>query len=161
MVSASLWSNGAGAVAAAVLHGALVACGGGVPADTEGIRRPNIVLVLSDDQDYEHFGFLGSERVKTPALDRLADEGVLFTTAHVPAARCRPSQAALLTGQWPHQTGICNNVGPGRVDPERALPMLMRRGGYATFGGGKFWEGHPRDVGFQRNGGRLLCHWRH
>ena len=46
--------------------------------------RPNIVFIISDDQDYEHLGFMGNEFVHTPSLDELASEGVVFTTAHLP-----------------------------------------------------------------------------
>ncbi len=111
------------------------------------IDRPNVVLVVADDQDYEHLGFEGNEVVHTPTLDRLATAGTIFSVVHTPA-RCRPSLAALLSGKLPHQSGIYYNRGPRELDAEGTLPVLLRSAGYATFAGGKFWEGDPRRLGF-------------
>ncbi len=110
--------------------------------------RPNIVLILSDDQDYEHLGFLGNPLVRTPALDRLAEEGVVFPTAHVTMSRCRPSLASLLTGRWPHQSGVYDNKAARKLVTEGSLPNLLKQAGYATFVGGKYWEGRTRAMGF-------------
>ena len=112
-------------------------------------ERPNIVLLLSDDQDFEQLGFLGHPAARTPTLDALAEAGVVFTTAHVAASRCRPSLASLLSGRFPHQHGIFYNEGPATLDPESSLPRLLEEAGYATFLGGKFWEGEPSAMGFQ------------
>ena len=110
--------------------------------------RPNIVFMLSDDQDYDHLGFMGSPSVRTPHLDRMARRGVTFPTAHVPMSRCRPVLASLLVGKWPDETGIYFNYGEGTLDPEGSLPQLLKDVGYRTFVGGKFWEGDPADYGF-------------
>ena len=82
---------------------------GGTVSAVETQSRPNIVLLISDDDDYEHFGFMGSEIAHTPTLDRLATAGTLFTTAHCPAPLCRPSLASILSGRLPHQHGIYAN----------------------------------------------------
>jgi uncharacterized sulfatase len=111
-------------------------------------RRPNIVVLVADDMDHEHFGFLGHPAARTPTLDALAAEGVVFTHGFVPMSRCRPAQAALLSGQWPHQNGVYFNVGADHIDPETALPVLLARAGYGTVGEGKFWEGEARAMGF-------------
>ena len=111
-------------------------------------RRPNVVVLIADDMDYEHFGFAGHPLAQTPTLDALAQQGVLFTHGFVPMSRCRPSQAALLSGLWPHQNGVYFNVGPDHVDPETSLATLLARAGYATDGEGKFWEGDARALGF-------------
>ena len=111
------------------------------------IVRPNIVLVVSDDQDYEHFGFVGNSVVHTPTLDRLAESGTIFSVMHTPA-RCRPSLASLLSGRYPHQSGIYYNRGPSELSRDGALPLLLRDAGYATFAGGKYWEGDPGRLGF-------------
>jgi arylsulfatase A-like enzyme len=63
----------------------------GPPPDETGEPRPNIVLVIADDMDYEHMGFMGNPRVETPTLDALARDGLVFPVAHVPMSRCRPS----------------------------------------------------------------------
>lgn len=111
-------------------------------------RRPNVVLIVADDMDPEHFGFAGHPLAQTPTLDELARTGVLFTHGFVPMSRCRPSQAALLTGLWPHQNGVYFNVGIDHIDPETSLARLLQRAGYATVGEGKFWEPDPRAMGF-------------
>jgi uncharacterized sulfatase len=110
--------------------------------------RPNIVLVVADDMDYEHLGFLGSSVAKTPTLDELAKTGVVFPVAHVPMSRCRPSLATLLSGRWPQQNGICDNVAPHTLARRDSLPNLLKAAGYATFQGGKFWEGSQLSMGF-------------
>jgi arylsulfatase A len=111
-------------------------------------ERPNVVVLVADDMDYEHFGFQGHPAARTPTLDALAEAGVLFTHGFVPMSRCRPAQAALLSGLWPHQNGVYFNVGADHIDPETALPLLLARAGYATVGEGKFWEGEARAMGF-------------
>ena len=117
---------------------------------------PNIVFLISDDQDFEHFGFMGHPDNPTPNLDRLAGRGTLFTTGHLPASVCRPSLASFLTGQYPHQSGIYANylqnpkIGGDTIHsaPARSIANLLRQSGYATYGSGKFWEGDARQQGF-------------
>lgn len=123
----------------------VVAC---APARPRAGERPNVVVLVADDMDYEHFGFHGHPAAQTPTLDALAEEGVLFTHGFVPMSRCRPAQAALLSGLWPHQNGVYFNVGADHIDPQTALPVLLARAGYATLGEGKFWEGEARAMGF-------------
>jgi uncharacterized sulfatase len=110
--------------------------------------RPNIVLVLSDDHDNRHLGFEGNQLVRMPTLDRLAAEGIVFGGAHVPMSRCRPSLAALLDGRYPHQNGILDNQTDRTLRRKNVLPELLKRAGYATFMGGKFWEGNHHSMGF-------------
>jgi len=116
------------------------------PAGADG--RPNVVVLVVDDMDYEHFRALGCPLAPTPTLDELARTGVVFTHGFVPMSRCRPSQASLLTGMWPHQNGVYFNVGADHIDPATALPNLLREAGYATVGEGKFWEYEARVMGF-------------
>lgn len=111
-------------------------------------ERPNVVLVVADDMDFEHFGFAGHPLAQTPTLDALAREGVLFEQGFVPMSRCRPMQAALLSGMWPHENGVYFNVGADHIDPATALPRLLAEAGYQTVGEGKFWEFEPRVMGF-------------
>ena len=70
--------------------------------ENEG-RPPNIVMILGDDHSYLDSGFMGSEHVQTPRLDRLADEGVVFPITYNTASICLPSQISLLTGLDPSQ----------------------------------------------------------
>lgn len=111
-------------------------------------ERPNLVLVVADDMDHEHFGFAGHRLAQTPTIDALAQQGVLFTHGFVPMSRCRPMQASLLTGMWPQEHGVYFNVGADHIDPATALPRLLAEAGYQTVGEGKFWEFEARTMGF-------------
>jgi arylsulfatase A-like enzyme len=121
---------------------------GGIHSAGGADERPNVVLLVADDMDFEHFGFAAHPLAETPTLDGLAGEGVLFTHGFVPMSRCRPAQAALLSGRWPHQNGVYFNVGADHIDPATALPNLLARAGYGTLGEGKFWEFEARAMGF-------------
>ena len=65
------------------------------------IEKPNIVLLVGDDQGYPYFGFMGADYVQTPNMDRLADRGILFKQGYVPTNHCRPSLQTLMTGTLP------------------------------------------------------------
>ena len=109
----------------------------------------NIVFIISDDHDNAHLGFLGNDVVHTPSLDKLASEGTVFRNCYLTASRCRPSLASLLSGRHPHQNGVYANFGHEEMlAPAGSLPNLLKKAGYATYGGGKYWEGDPRDMGF-------------
>ncbi len=75
----------------------------------DAARRPNIVLVVTDQQRYDTIAALGHPHVDTPNLDRLAREGVSFDQCHVTAASCVPARASLFNGQYPHTTGVLRN----------------------------------------------------
>ena len=122
-------------------------------------RRPNLVLILSDDQGYRDFGFMGNDVVRTPNLDRLAAASARFVNGYVPTSVCRPSLATLLTGLYPHQHQIHFNHPPHQAYPERreadrliravpALPRVLGEAGYTSLQTGKYWEGHYRNAGF-------------
>jgi len=120
------------------------ACGAASGGDES---PPNIVLLISDDHDWEQLGFLGHPAGPTPAIDALAARGAVFPVAHT-APRCRPALAGLLTGRHPHQTGIWANTSPLELRGANLLPRLLRKARYRTFAAGKFWEGDPREIGF-------------
>ena len=69
-----------------------------VLATTSWAKPPNVVLILSDDQSYTDYGFMGHPHIETPHLDKLASESALFRRGYVPTALCRPSLATLFTG---------------------------------------------------------------
>jgi len=69
-------------------------------------KRPNIIVVLCDDLGYGDLGCYGSTSIKTPHLDRMAREGMQFTDFYSSNALCSPSRAGLLTGRYPHRTGV-------------------------------------------------------
>lgn len=91
---------------------------------------PSIVLILADDLGYGDVGFTGSTQIRTPHLDRLAREGVIFTQGYVTAPVCSPSRAGLLTGRHQVRFGFDNNLAPASqpgFDPEFAgLPLGER-----------------------------------
>jgi len=129
----------------------LAACerGPATAAPAAGARRPpNIVLLISDDQDWQQLGFLGAAPSPTPALDELAAEGLVFTEGCA-APRCRPTLAGLMTGRYPHQSGFYSNASKRLLRGPNLLPRLLADAGYACYAEGKFWEGSPRAVGFQ------------
>lgn len=78
-------------------------------AHAAGSARPNILFALADDWGYGHAGAYGCAWVNTPAFDRVAREGVLFTHAYTPTAKCAPSRAAILTGRNPWQLKAAAN----------------------------------------------------
>lgn len=116
--------------------------------------RPNIILMISDDHDYEHFGFMGHPIAHTPTIDRLAREGTVFTTAHLPMSRCRPTLASLLSARYPHQNGVYYNFAGRPLEKTNALPLLLKEAGYRTYCEGKYWEGAPQRLGFTHGKGQ-------
>lgn len=119
--------------------------------------RPNVFLIVGDDQGWTDFGFMGHPVVRTPNLDRLASEGACFTSGYVPTSLCRPSLATLLTGLYPHQHRICANDPPEGVERGAMLPFirhvptlprLLGERGYLSLQTGKFWEGSYANAGF-------------
>ena len=120
-------------------------------------ERPNVVLIIGDDQGWSDFGFMGSEVVATPNLDRLAERAAVFPNGYVPTALCRPSLASLMTGLYPSQHRICSNDFPTAKDRSEThpfiqkvptVPRLLRDAGYLSLQTGKFWEGHYTNAGF-------------
>ena len=87
--------------------------------------RPNVVLILTDNHGAWSLGAYGNRDVRTPNIDRLADEGVLFTRAHANNAVCSPTRASLLTGLMPSQHGVHRYLGGGaaQIGPD-AYNML-------------------------------------
>ena len=128
---------------------------------------PNIVLILSDDQAWTDYGFMGHPHIRTPNLDRLAGEGVVFKRGYVPTALCRPSLMTLVTGHYAHHHGVTGNspsskhADPGsKLYTERlaslissikqfdTLPTLLAERGYVCHQSGKWWEGSYANGGF-------------
>jgi len=72
-------------------------------------KKPNIVIIISDDHSYQTIGAYGSQLAKTPQIDRLAKDGAVFTNAYVNNSICGPSRATLLTGKYSHKNGFKDN----------------------------------------------------
>lgn len=134
-------------------------------------QRPNVVIILADDQACGDFGFMGNAHVYTPNIDQLAQQSARYRHGYVPMSVCRPSLATILTGLYPHQHGIhFNHPPPGLAAMQRdltgagyrrirattdhlienipTLPRLLAAQGYACLQTGKHWEGSFRTAGF-------------
>jgi arylsulfatase A-like enzyme len=75
-----------------------------------GTKKPNIILIFSDDQGYSDLGCCGSKEVISPNLDKMAAEGVRLTDFYVTASVCTPSRSGLLTGRYPHRNGLFDMI---------------------------------------------------
>ena len=135
---------------------------------------PNVVLIISDDQAWADYSYLGHRHVATPNLDRLAAQSLTFTRGYTPVPLCRPSLASIVTGLPPHRHGVVGNdpdlPDPGvnamaaRGNPQyapyydaiieqfRRRPNMVRdltSRGYLALQTGKWWEGDPiKTAGF-------------
>ena len=96
---------------------ALAAC-----AALAGAAPPNVVLIVSDDQHWGDYGFMGHATLRTPNLDRLARESLVFPRGSVPSSLCCPSLASLITGRYPHEHGIVGNDPPEHAGQPRESP---------------------------------------
>ncbi len=112
-------------------------------APAHGVTRPNVVLVMTDDQGYGDLGCTGNPVVQTPHLDRLAAESSQLTDYHV-APTCSPTRAALLTGHWSNRTGVWHTVNGRSMlrENEVTLAEMLADAGYAT---GLFGKWHLGD----------------
>ena len=109
-------------------------------------QRPNIIYIMSDDHDADAISAYNKKFIRTPNIDRIAKEGVLFTRSFVSNSICGPVRATLLTGQFSHKNGMRDNR--TRFDSSRiTMPKLMQQGGYQTAIVGK-WHLHSYPTGF-------------
>mgnify|MGYP000956429507 CR=1 FL=1 len=122
--------------------------------------RPNVVLIIADDQGWRDYGFMGHPHVRTPRIDKLAGESLTYRQGHVPSSLCSPSLASILTGRYPHEHRVTSNDPPAPVTKEGrealvanfervpGLPRLLASQGYSSFQAGKWWGGHYSRGGF-------------
>ncbi len=114
-------------------------------------RKPNVVLILTDNHGAWTLGCYGNKDIRTPHIDRMASEGVLFTRAHANNAVCSPTRASLLTGLMPSQHGVHTYFGAGdpQIGPNAynaikefaTIPKMLASKGYVAGLSGKWHLG--------------------
>ncbi|WP_075344069.1 sulfatase-like hydrolase/transferase [Tenacibaculum agarivorans] len=121
---------------------------------------PNILLILCDDLGYSDVGFNGAKDIKTPALDNLAENGTILTSAYVAHPFCGPSRTSIMTGRYAHKIGgqfnlprAHQNAGLGVTTKEQYISKTLQKAGYYTGAVGKWHLGtvqkyHPNNRGF-------------
>lgn len=142
-------------------------------------RKPNVVIILTDDLGYGDLSSFGQKNYETPHIDNIGNEGVVSTHFYVPTPYCAPSRATLLTGRFPLRHGLVRNPAPdvalvssgaginakiadtiGLSQKEVTMAEIFRSKGYATKGIGKWHLGHqeaffPVEQGFDEYYGIL------
>lgn len=113
--------------------------GTGIPLFAGSKRQPNILLLLGDNWAAPHASSLGDPVVKTPTFDRIANEGVIFTSACAPNPSCSPSRSSILTGQETHRLREAASL-YGPLAPEfPRYPQILEKAGYFIGLTGKGW----------------------
>jgi arylsulfatase A-like enzyme len=102
-------------------------------------ERPNILFILGDNWRWPHAGALGDPHARTPAFDRIAHEGVVFTHTFNPVPSCSPTRACLLTGKAAHQIGERANLQSAFPKDSPVVTQLLRDAGYRIGFSGKPW----------------------
>lgn len=102
-------------------------------------EKPNILFTILDDASYAHFGAYGCDWVKTPAFDRVAKEGILFTRAYTPNAKCAPSRSCILTGRNSWQLEEAINHWPYFPQKFQTYAETLTENGYHVGYSGKGW----------------------
>jgi arylsulfatase A-like enzyme len=135
----------------AILMSAVACCA----CFAEGARKPNVVLVMTDDQGYGDLAFTGNPVIKTPTIDALREQSTLLNNFHVDPT-CAPSRSALMTGRYSDRVGVWHTVQGRNMLRRREITMadIFSDNGYATGLFGKWHLGdcypyRPEDRGFQ------------
>ncbi|MBT3295860.1 MAG: sulfatase-like hydrolase/transferase [Verrucomicrobia bacterium] len=138
-------------------------------------KRPNVVFILADDMGYGDFACFNYGASQTPNLDALLQESVCLTQHYSASALCAPARAGLLTGRYPHRTGIIDTIAAGEMDcmatRETTMADVFKSAGYTTGLVGKWHCGciqpkyHPNARGFDefagfQGGGTDYYEWR-
>lgn len=123
--------------------------------DSDPLNRPNVILILTDDQGFGDLGFHQNPDIKTPVIDAFADQSIQFNNFYVSPV-CSPTRASLLTGRYNIRTGVFDTFSGGSImaSSEVTIAELLRDSGYATGHFGKWHLGsnypsRPQDQGFE------------
>jgi len=113
-------------------------------------RQPNLVLIVSDDHQWQCLGAAGNPHIQTPNLDKLAARGVYFPQGVISTSQCAPSRGVLLSGLETYQTGLdSNGYTSFRTFKGATVVEQLRRAGYATNLVGKWHiDNLPHQCGF-------------
>ena len=137
----------------------------GVSAFAAETRRPNVVIILADDQGWGDLSVHGNTQLHTPAIDSLARDGALFDRFYV-CPVCSPTRAEFLTGRYHLRGGVRGvSTGQERLDlDEKTIADAFKAAGYATGAFGKWhngsqWPYHPNARGFDEYYGFTSGHW--
>jgi arylsulfatase A-like enzyme len=136
-------------------------------AQVVATTQPNIVMIISDDQAWNDYSFMGHPVIETPNLDQLAKQSIVFKRGYVPTALCRPSLMTMITGRYAHQHGVTGNDPSPKyaargteldqqrraqlisyIDKFETIPKRLAAEGYACHQSGKWWEGNYQRGGF-------------
>ena len=114
-------------------------------------NKPNIVLIISDDQGWPYYGFMNYKDGKyneflTPNIDKLAKEGIVFTNGTATAPICRPSLQSILTGL--NHRDIVKKSDAVDFNAIKSIAQYLKNSGYASLQTGKWWEHSPEKAGF-------------
>lgn len=128
-----------------------------VPLAEAQNRPPNIVFILADDLGYGDLGCYGQQKIKTPNIDRLAAEGVRFTSCYSGSTVCAPSRCALMTGKHTGHCRIRSNDRVSLLPEDVTVAEVLHDAGYATGIIGKWGLGEPETSGLPTRQG--FDHW--
>ncbi|MEM1354146.1 MAG: sulfatase [Planctomycetota bacterium] len=128
------------------------------PSLAQPTDKLNVLLIISDDQHFGDYGFMGHPVIDTPRIDRLASESLVFRRGYVSTSLCCPSLASMITGQYPRTNGVTGNL----INPLReqqavyvdlmlkapTIPRILGEHGYLSLQTGKWWHGNWANGGF-------------
>jgi N-sulfoglucosamine sulfohydrolase len=107
-------------------------------------EKPNIIIFIADDAGWDDSGAYGNPFIKTPTIDKLAKEGMIFNSAFLTTSSCSPSRCSIMTGLYPHNTGAAELHMPLPTD-KMIFPGELQKQGYYTVSAGKWHLGPRRD----------------
>ena len=128
-----------------LFFGSMLAC----PTLALPQTSPNIVFIIADDVSWNDIGCYGNEVVKTPNIDRLAQEGLRFTNTFLTASSCSPSRCSIISGRYPHSNGAAE-LHTDLPESEIPFPLLLKKNGYYTAQAGKWHMGPATHRAFDR-----------